>query len=40
MIVSGFCKEAFGEPPMEVAVEAQKLFGGELGGECRLNLLP
>ncbi len=32
MIVNGFCKEVFGELPMEFAVEAQKLLGVSLEG--------
>ena len=32
MIVSGFCKEVFREPPMEFAVEAQKLLSISLEG--------
>src|SRR5262249_6925622 len=32
MIVSGFCKEVFGQLPMEFAVEARKLLGVSLEG--------
>jgi Fe-S cluster assembly protein SufB len=32
MIVNGFWKEAFRSPPMEFAVEAQKLLGVSLEG--------
>ena len=32
MIVNGFCKTVFKEPPMEFAVEAQKLLGVSLEG--------
>jgi Fe-S cluster assembly protein SufB len=32
MIVNGFCKEVFGELPMEFAVEAQRLLEVSLEG--------
>jgi Fe-S cluster assembly protein SufB len=32
MIVNGFCKEVFGQLPMEFAVEAQKLLSISLEG--------
>ena len=38
MIVNGFCKEVFKELPMEFAVEAQKLLGGESGRKRRIKL--